>query len=61
MVFDSDNKLIREDEIEYVRTMLENRVKELKGAHNHEEIQKICAPYIIKAYNTIELITKESL
>ena len=57
--FEQDTKLFKEDEIDYVRSMVTNR------AHGcgpfSDEIQRLCTPLISKAHNTIEIILKEIL
>ena len=59
LMFENDNKVFREDEIEYVKTMVLGRLTD--GGHGNEEINRLCFPFINKAYNTLEILLKEIL
>jgi hypothetical protein len=58
-MFENDNRLFREDEIEYIRTMIHSRMVE--GNPASEEVNRLCTPFIAKGYNTIELLLREVL
>jgi hypothetical protein len=58
-VFELDMRYLKEDEIDYVKMMVKNRVHGI-GPFS-DEVKRICEPLIMKAQTTIEVMLKELL
>jgi hypothetical protein len=60
-VFESSEELLREDEIEYVKLMIFKKLKESGNSAFAPEVKRYCEPVIQKAYNSLEVLTRELL
>ena len=58
-IFEQRGDLFKEDELDYIKSMVKNRVHGV-GPFS-DEVKLICKPFIQKGLNTLEFICKEVL